>query len=167
MKDPNWYIFFFWDSLFWTDWNATKSNHLVLSNNNNNVELNVLPDKKMGLSSLFAFSNASCPHGYLQKQTNKITFQHTNLLRWINVRFKRPHQSTGLCACCNRYGDRSLANLFVCLGWVDGGWLLPDAMLRNTDGLYTQQKYSHYNNQYFYLYFNIQTWYYCVLLWHA
>src|SRR5438067_4878962 len=44
-------------------------------------------DRKIGLFSRRAFANASSPQGY---------------------------QSTGLCACCRRYGDFSLASWFVC-----------------------------------------------------
>lgn len=45
----------------------------------------------MTLFSAFAFSIASSPHGY---------------------------QSTGLWACCKRYGDFSLINRLVCIGSV-------------------------------------------------
>src|SRR3954469_11817121 len=44
-------------------------------------------DKKIGRSSARARSNASGPHGY---------------------------QSTGLCACCNRYGEVSWIRRLVC-----------------------------------------------------
>src|SRR5881275_322071 len=47
-------------------------------------------DRKIGRSSRFARSSASSPHGY---------------------------QSTGLCACCSRYGLVSPASRFVCV-WV-------------------------------------------------
>src|SRR6266853_4997185 len=45
-------------------------------------------ERKIGLFSLRAFSNASLPHGY---------------------------QSTGLCACWSRYGLVSLASRLVCV----------------------------------------------------
>ena len=44
-------------------------------------------ERKIGLSSFFDFSKASSDQGY---------------------------QSTGLCACCSKYGDVSLISLFVC-----------------------------------------------------
>lgn len=52
-----------------------------------------------------------------------------------NVSLSHAHQSTGLCACCKRYGDLSLANLLVCFREVVEGPSLPDAMLIKTDEL--------------------------------
>lgn len=50
-----------------------------------------------------------------------------------NVYSKGTHQSTGLCACCRRYGDLSLASLLVWEMTGDDDPSPPDAMLRNTD----------------------------------
>src|SRR6184192_1367573 len=51
-------------------------------------------ERKIGLSSAHDFANASSPHGY---------------------------QSTGLCACCRRYGDFWCASRFVWSERADAG----------------------------------------------
>lgn len=104
----------------------------------------ILPDKKIGLSSFFALSKASFPHGYLTKKGKKKnkTWHLAVLSESMSIwSLKSTHQSTGLCACCSRYGDLSLANLLECLWEVDDGPSLPDAILMKTDGLDTQDAY--------------------------
>lgn len=104
----------------------------------------ILPDKKIGLSSFFALSKASFPHGYLTKKGKKKnkTWHLAVLSESMSIwSLKSTHQSTGLCACCSRYGDLSLANLLECLWEVDDGPSVPDAILMKTDGLDTQDAY--------------------------
>lgn len=104
----------------------------------------ILPDKKIGLSSFFALSKASFPHGYLTKKGKKKnkTWHLAMLSESMSIwSLKSTHQSTGLCACCSRYGDLSLANLLECLWEVDDGPSLPDAILMKADGLDTQDAY--------------------------
>jgi len=78
-------------------------------NNNSEIEVQggvLLPDKNIGLSSFFALSKASCPHGYLKQAGHSVTFTEKCLESHLKKRKrkKRRHnyQSTGLCACCSR-----------------------------------------------------------------
>src|SRR6185503_14248903 len=60
----------------------------------------------MGLSSVFALASASSPHGY---------------------------QSTGLCACCSRYGLVSFARRLVCLGLLAAGSSADNRAAKSSD----------------------------------
>lgn len=78
------------------------------------------------------------PKGKKKNKTWHLAVLSESMSIWS---LKSTHQSTGLCACCSRYGDLSLANLLECLWEVDDGPSLPDAILMKTDGLDTQDAY--------------------------
>ena len=67
-------------------------------------------DRKMGLFSAFALSNASCPHSYQStyRSIDTINF-HREARRCGTAGLKR----TGLSACCSRYGLFACANRFI------------------------------------------------------
>ncbi len=73
-------------------------------------ELGFLPDKKIGLSSFFALSKASCPHGYLkitQQLINDITTAFRNV--WIPVSALTSPQG-----CVRVAADRATSRWLTC-----------------------------------------------------
>lgn len=87
----------------------------------------IQPDKKMGLSSLFALSKASCPHGYLQEKLGEFACAFCLHTRRVSARFltspldcehvvagrETAHRPTCWCACEWRQRGRYL--LMPCL----------------------------------------------------
>lgn len=49
----------------------------------------ILPDKKIGLSSFFALSKASFPHGYLTKKGKKNMAFGRAFRKYVHLKFKK------------------------------------------------------------------------------